>query len=43
MQKKALGNSTLEVAPLAFGGNVLGWTDLALSGEQVRKLNAAGA
>ena len=26
MQKKALGNSTLEVAPLAFGGNVFGWT-----------------
>lgn len=26
MQKKALGNSTLDVAPLAFGGNVLGWT-----------------
>ena len=26
MQKKNLGNSSLEVAPLAFGGNVLGWT-----------------
>jgi aryl-alcohol dehydrogenase-like predicted oxidoreductase len=26
MQKKTLGNSTLEVAPLAFGGNVFGWT-----------------
>ena len=26
MQKKALGKSTLNVAPLAFGGNVFGWT-----------------
>lgn len=26
MQKKLLGNSDLYVAPLAFGGNVLGWT-----------------
>lgn len=26
MQKRTLGNSTLEVAPLAFGGNVFGWT-----------------
>jgi aryl-alcohol dehydrogenase-like predicted oxidoreductase len=26
MQKKTLGNSTLNVAPLAFGGNVFGWT-----------------
>lgn len=32
MQKKTLGNSTLNVAPLAFGGNVLGWTaDEAMS------------
>ncbi|MDG2175538.1 MAG: aldo/keto reductase [Gammaproteobacteria bacterium] len=26
MQKKTLGDSSLEVAPLAFGGNVFGWT-----------------
>ncbi len=26
MQKRKIGNSTLEVAPLAFGGNVFGWT-----------------
>lgn len=26
MQLKTLGNSDLNVAPLAFGGNVLGWT-----------------
>ncbi|HEX4152284.1 MAG TPA: aldo/keto reductase [Steroidobacteraceae bacterium] len=26
MIKRRLGNSTLEVAPLAFGGNVFGWT-----------------
>jgi aryl-alcohol dehydrogenase-like predicted oxidoreductase len=26
MQKRKLGNSNLEVAPLAFGGNVFGWT-----------------
>jgi aryl-alcohol dehydrogenase-like predicted oxidoreductase len=26
MQKRALGRSGLEVAPLAFGGNVFGWT-----------------
>jgi len=26
MQKKLLGKSTLNVAPLAFGGNVFGWT-----------------
>ena len=26
MRKRALGNSGLEVAPLAFGGNVFGWT-----------------
>src|ERR1051325_2753208 len=26
MQKRRLGNSGLEVAPLAFGGNVFGWT-----------------
>src|SRR3954470_5549048 len=26
MQKRKLGNSGLQVAPLAFGGNVFGWT-----------------
>ena len=26
MEKRQLGNSGLEVAPLAFGGNVFGWT-----------------
>jgi len=26
MEKRRLGNTSLEVAPLAFGGNVLGWT-----------------
>src|SRR3954447_8709627 len=26
MQKRKLGNSGLLVAPLAFGGNVFGWT-----------------
>src|SRR5205814_6160099 len=26
MKKPKLGNSGLEVAPLAFGGNVFGWT-----------------
>ncbi|HSO21003.1 MAG TPA: aldo/keto reductase [Desulfosarcina sp.] len=26
MQKRRLGNSEIEIAPLAFGGNVFGWT-----------------
>jgi aryl-alcohol dehydrogenase-like predicted oxidoreductase len=26
MRKRCLGNSGLEIAPLAFGGNVFGWT-----------------
>src|SRR5210317_1966330 len=26
MEKRKIGNSGLEVAPLAFGGNVFGWT-----------------
>jgi len=26
MKKRSLGNSGLEIAPLAFGGNVFGWT-----------------
>ncbi len=26
MNKRKLGNSGLEIAPLVFGGNVFGWT-----------------
>ena len=26
IEKRKLGNSSLEVAPLIFGGNVFGWT-----------------
>ena len=26
MKRRKLGNSGLEVAPVAFGGNVFGWT-----------------
>ena len=26
MEKRKLGNSGLEFAPLVFGGNVFGWT-----------------
>jgi len=26
MKKRKLGRSTLEIAPLVFGGNVFGWT-----------------
>src|SRR5215471_210165 len=26
MKKRKLGNSLLEISPLAFGGNVFGWT-----------------
>ena len=26
MEKRRLGNSDLKVAPLAFGGNIFGWT-----------------
>jgi aryl-alcohol dehydrogenase-like predicted oxidoreductase len=26
MQKRKLGNTTIEVSPLCFGGNILGWT-----------------
>ncbi|MBV9249094.1 MAG: aldo/keto reductase, partial [Acetobacteraceae bacterium] len=26
MQKRRLGQSSIELAPLAFGGNVFGWT-----------------
>src|SRR5690606_2345909 len=32
MKKRTLGRSGIEISPLAFGGNVLGWTaDQALS------------
>ena len=26
MRKRALGNSGIEVSPIAFGGNIFGWT-----------------
>jgi len=26
MEKRRLGKSSLHIAPLVFGGNVLGWT-----------------
>ena len=26
MEKRKLGNSGLEISPLVFGGNVIGWT-----------------
>lgn len=43
MQKKALGNSDLNVAPLAFGGNVLGWTaDEAMSFRLLDRFVEAG-
>lgn len=43
MKKRALGNSQLEVAPLAFGGNVLGWTaDEATSFALLDRFVAAG-
>ena len=38
MKKRILGNSGLEVAPLAFGGNVFGWT--ADEGTSFRLLDA---
>lgn len=38
MKKRMLGNSGLEAAPLAFGGNVLGWT--ADEGASFRLLDA---
>jgi aryl-alcohol dehydrogenase-like predicted oxidoreductase len=43
MIKKKLGNSALEVAPLAFGGNVFGWTaDEATSFKLLDAFVAAG-
>jgi aryl-alcohol dehydrogenase-like predicted oxidoreductase len=43
MNKRSLGNSGLEVAPLAFGGNVFGWTiDEAKSFELLDALVASG-
>jgi aryl-alcohol dehydrogenase-like predicted oxidoreductase len=43
MQKRRLGNSGLEIAPLMFGGNVLGWTaDEATSFKLLDRFVAAG-
>ena len=43
MQKRKLGNSGLEIAPLMFGGNVLGWTaDEATSFRLLDRFVAAG-
>ena len=43
MQKRRLGNSGLEIAPLMFGGNVLGWTaDEAISFKLLDRFVAAG-
>ncbi len=43
MKKRKLGNSGLEVAPLAFGGNVFGWTvDEATSFQLLDAFVAAG-
>ena len=43
MQKRRLGNSGLEIAPLMFGGNVLGWTaDEATSFRLLDRFAAAG-
>lgn len=43
MQKRALGKSNIEVAPLAFGGNVFGWTiDETTSFEILDAFVAAG-
>ncbi|MSP04991.1 MAG: aldo/keto reductase [Acetobacteraceae bacterium] len=43
MQKRRLGNSVLEVAPLTFGGNVFGWTaDEAMSHRLLDGFVAAG-
>jgi aryl-alcohol dehydrogenase-like predicted oxidoreductase len=43
MQKRRLGNSGLEIAPLMFGGNVLGWTaDQAMSFRLLDRFVAAG-
>jgi aryl-alcohol dehydrogenase-like predicted oxidoreductase len=43
MEKRRLGNSALEVAPLTFGGNVFGWTaDQAMSIRLLDGFLAAG-
>ncbi|MGA9773787.1 MAG: aldo/keto reductase [Blastocatellia bacterium] len=43
MKKRQLGNSGLEVAPLAFGGNVFGWTaDEATSFRLLDEFEEAG-
>jgi aryl-alcohol dehydrogenase-like predicted oxidoreductase len=43
MQKRRLGNSPLEIAPLVFGGNVFGWTaDEATSFRLLDSFVAAG-
>jgi aryl-alcohol dehydrogenase-like predicted oxidoreductase len=43
MEKRKLGNSGLEIAPLMFGGNVLGWTaDEATSFKLLDRFVAAG-
>ena len=43
MQKRRLGNSGLEIAPLMFGGNVFGWTaDEATSFKLLDRFVAAG-
>ena len=43
MKKRLLGNSGLEVAPLAFGGNVFGWTvDEAASFQLLDAFTSAG-
>src|SRR5262245_46786323 len=43
MDKRKLGNSGLEIAPLIFGGNVLGWTaDAATSFKLLDGFVAAG-
>lgn len=43
MKKRILGNSGLEIAPLAFGGNVFGWTvDEAGSFELMDAFTSAG-
>ncbi len=43
MQKRRLGSSGIEVAPLAFGGNVFGWTaDEAMSFRLLDSFTSAG-
>ena len=43
MEKRAIGNSGLKVSPLAFGGNVFGWTvDEALAFRLLDAFTAAG-